>query len=126
MLEKAQGLDADEIFLDLEDAVASDAKDSARINVVKALRDRDWSGKTVAVRVNDWTTPWTHRDVIDVLTNAGARLDTVILPKADTAHHVAALDLLLTQVETTAGLDVGRIGIEAQIESARGLRDIEA
>jgi citrate lyase subunit beta / citryl-CoA lyase len=126
MLQKAQGLDADEVFLDLEDAVASDAKDGARVNVVNALRDGDWSGKTVAVRVNDWTTPWTHRDVIDVLTNAGARLDTVILPKADTSHHVAALDLLLTQVETTAGLEVGRIGIEAQIESARGLQDIEA
>jgi len=126
MLEKAQGLDADEVFLDLEDAVAADAKDEARLNVVAALRDGEWRGKTVAVRVNDWTTPWTHRDVIDVVTGAGARLDTVVLPKADTAHHVAALDLLLAQVETAAGLDVGRIGIEAQVESARGLLDLDA
>ena len=126
MLEKAQGLDADEVFLDLEDAVAADAKDDARRNVVAALRDGDWAGKTVAVRVNDWSTSWTHRDVIDVVSSAGARIDTLILPKADTAHHVAALDLLLTQVETSAGLDVGRIGIETQVESARGLLDLDA
>jgi citrate lyase subunit beta / citryl-CoA lyase len=126
MLEKAQGLDADEVFLDLEDAVAPDAKESARRNVIAALRDGDWSDKTVAVRVNDWTTPWTHHDVIDVGSDAGGRLDTMILPKADSPHHVAALDLLLTQVETTAGLDVGRIGIEVQVESARGLLDLDA
>ena len=124
MLEKAQGLDADEVFLDLEDAVAADAKDEARRNVVAALRDGDWSGKTVAVRVNDWTTSWTHRDVIDVVGAAADRIDTLILPKADSPHHVAALDLLLTQVES--GTDRARIGIEVQVESARGLLDIEA
>ena len=126
MLEKAQGLDADEVFLDLEDAVAPDAKDSARHNVIAALRDGNWSGKTVALRVNDWTTVWTHRDVADVVSVVGDRLDTLILPKAETAHHVAALDLLLTQVESAHGLEVGRIGLEVQIESARGLLDIDA
>jgi citrate lyase subunit beta/citryl-CoA lyase len=125
MLDKAQGLDADEVFLDLEDAVAPEAKDTARDNVVRALREGDWSGKTVAVRVNDWTTPWTHRDVIDVVSAAGDRLDALILPKVETAHHVAAVDLLLTQVETANGFDVGRIGFEVQIESARGLQDID-
>ena len=126
MLEKAQGLDADEVFLDLEDAVAPDAKQVARDNVVAALRDGDWSGKTVAVRVNDWTTPHTFRDVSDVVGAAGARIDCMILPKVETAHHVAALDLLLTQIEKEAGLDVGGIGIEVQIETARGLLDIDA
>jgi citrate lyase subunit beta / citryl-CoA lyase len=125
MLEKAQGLDADEVFLDLEDAVAADAKVDARSNVVAALRDGNWSGKSVAVRVNDWTTPWTHRDVIDVVSAAGAHIDSLILAKADTSHHVAALDLLLTQVESEAGLDSGRIGIEVQIESAKALLDID-
>ncbi len=80
----------------------------------------------MAVRVNDWTTPWTFRDVLDVVISAGARVDCVLLPKAESAHHVAALDLLLTQVEKAAGLDVGRIGLEVQIESARGLQDIDA
>ena len=125
MLEKAQGLDADEVFLDLEDAVAADAKDGARANIVAALRDGDWSGKTVAVRVNDWTTPWTHRDVIDVVGAVGDRIDTLILPKADSPHHVAALDLLLGQLESAEKQDA-RIGIEVQVESARGLLDIDA
>ena len=130
MLEKAQGLDADEVFLDLEDAVAVDAKDEARGNIIAALRDWRWGDgdrgeRVVAVRVNDWSTAWTHRDVIDVVSAAGARVDTIVLPKAEAAEHVNALDLLLTQVEKEAGLDVGRIGIEVQIESARGLVDIE-
>jgi citrate lyase subunit beta/citryl-CoA lyase len=126
MLEKAQGLAVDEVFFDLEDAVAADAKQTARDNVVAAARDGQWSGRSVGVRVNDWTTRWTHRDVIDVVGAVGDRIDTVILPKAESAHHVAALDLLLTQVERSTGLDVGRIGIEVQIESARGLVDISA
>jgi len=124
MLEKAQGLDVDEVFFDLEDAVAPDAKESARANVVSAAREGSWTGKTVGVRVNDWTTQWTHRDVVDVVSAAGAHIDVVVLPKAESAAHVSALDLLLSQVEAAAGLDVGRIGIEVQIESAQGLMNI--
>jgi citrate lyase subunit beta/citryl-CoA lyase len=126
MLDKAQGLAVDEAFLDLEDAVAADAKDGARRNVVAAARDGDWSGKTLAVRVNDWTTPWTHRDVIDVVSGAGDRIDAIVLPKAETPHHVAALDLLLTQLERALGLAVGALAIEVQLESARGLLAIDA
>ena len=113
MLEKAQGMAVDEAFLDLEDAVAVDAKDAARRNVVAAARDGDWSGKTLAVRVNDWTTPWTHRDVVDIVTGAGDRIDTIVLPKADSPHHVAATDLLLTQVETAAGLPAKATEVKA-------------
>jgi citrate lyase subunit beta / citryl-CoA lyase len=126
MLEKAQSLPVDEVFLDLEDAVAPAAKAEARDHVVAALRDGDWSGKTVAVRVNDWSTEWTHADVAGVLAAAGDRVDCVILPKAESAAHVAALDLLLGQLERANGLPAGGIGIEMQIESARGLTDIEA
>jgi citrate lyase subunit beta / citryl-CoA lyase len=126
MLEKAQGLDVDEAFLDLEDAVAPDAKDDARRLVVAALNDGDWGERTMAVRVNDWTTPWTAVDVMTVVGEAGARVDCLVLPKAESAHHVAALDLLVTQVERSAGLEVGRIGIEVQIESAQGLLEIAA
>jgi citrate lyase subunit beta/citryl-CoA lyase len=121
MLDKAQGLPVDEAFLDLEDAVAPDAKDEARRNVVAAARAGGWTAATLGVRVNDWSTPWTHRDVIDVVTGAGDRIDTIVLPKAESAHHVAALDLLLSQVEAAVGLERGRIGLEVQIESARGL-----
>jgi citrate lyase subunit beta/citryl-CoA lyase len=126
MLERAQNLDVDEVFFDLEDAVAPDAKEQARRHVVDAARQGNWAGKTVGVRVNDWTTQWTHRDVVDVVSAAGRHIDTVVLPKAESAHHVVALDLLLTQVEQAHDLDVGRIGLEVQIESARGLADITA
>src|SRR3977135_1235026 len=74
-LEKAQGLPADEVFLDLEDSVAPLAKETARKNRGEALRDGDWTGRTRVVRVNDLTTRWTYRDVIEVVEQAGDRLD---------------------------------------------------
>jgi citrate lyase subunit beta / citryl-CoA lyase len=121
MLDKAQGLPADQVFLDLEDAVAPDAKEPARKNVVDALTAGEWAGKTRVVRVNDLTTHWTYRDVVAVVEGAGAHLDCVMLPKVQSAAQVAWLDLTLTQIEKTMGYEVGRIGIEAQIENAQGL-----
>ncbi|MGH8838000.1 MAG: HpcH/HpaI aldolase/citrate lyase family protein [Jiangellaceae bacterium] len=126
MLDKARGLPADQVFLDLEDAVAPLAKVGARKNVVAALTDGDWGSKTRVVRVNDWTTSWTYGDVISVVEGAGADLDCLMLPKVQSAEHVVALDVLLSQVERSAGLDVGRIGIEAQIENALGLVNVDA
>jgi citrate lyase subunit beta/citryl-CoA lyase len=123
-LEKAQGLPADEVFLDLEDAVAPAAKDEARANVVAALNEGDWQGKVRVVRVNGLDTQWTYRDVIDVVEGAGANLDCLMLPKAQDAGHVQWLDRLLTQIERANGLPVGRIGIEAQIEDALGMENI--
>jgi citrate lyase subunit beta/citryl-CoA lyase len=121
MLGKAQGLPADQVFLDLEDSVAPLAKEGARANIVGALKDGDWAGKTRVVRVNDLTTRWTYRDVVTVVEGAGADLDAVMLPKVQSAEQVVWLDLLLRQIEETMGLEVGRIGIEAQIENAAGL-----
>jgi citrate lyase subunit beta / citryl-CoA lyase len=126
MLDKAQGLPADQVFLDLEDSVAPLAKPEARKNVVAALTGGDWGGRTRVVRVNDLTTPWTYRDVIEVVEGAGASLDCVMLPKVQSASHVQWLDLTLTQIEKTVGLEVGRIGIEAQIENAAGLVNVDA
>jgi citrate lyase subunit beta/citryl-CoA lyase len=126
MLEKAKGLAADAVFLDLEDAVAASEKSVARKNVVAALTEGGYEGKTRSVRINDWTTPWTYRDVIDIIDGAGDQLDCVILPKVQSSEHIVALDLLLTQVERANGLDVGRIGIEAQIENAPGLVNVNA
>jgi citrate lyase subunit beta/citryl-CoA lyase len=125
MLGKAQGLPADQVFLDLEDSVAPLAKPEARGNVVAALNEGDWAGKTRVVRVNDWTTQWTYADVITVVEGAGANLDCIMLPKVQTSEQVVALDLLLTQVETANGLPVGAIGIEAQIENALGLVNVD-
>ena len=124
-LEKAQGLPADQVFLDLEDACAPLAKESARHAIVDALNNGDWGAKTRVVRVNDWTTHWTYRDVITVVEGAGPNLDCVMLPKVQDAGQVRTLDLLLTQIEKTMGLQVGRIGIEAQIENARGLVNVD-
>lgn len=124
-LEKAQSLAADMVFLDLEDAVAPLAKEGARETIVKFLNEGDWSGKTRVVRVNDWTTHWTYRDVVTVVEGAGANLDAVMLPKVQDAAQVHALDLLLGQIETTMGYEQGRIGVEAQIENARGLVNVD-
>ena len=126
MIEKAKQLAADQVFLDLEDSVAPDAKAQARTQVAAGLASDGWGDQLRGVRVNAWSTPWTHADVIEVVANAGARIDVVVLPKVTDAFHVHALDLLLTQLETTHGLPVGRIGIEAQIEDARGLTNVDA
>ncbi|MFN6550266.1 HpcH/HpaI aldolase/citrate lyase family protein [Mycolicibacterium septicum] len=129
MIEKARSLPADEVFLDLEDAVAPEAKESARAQVTEALADDGWAGQLRGVRVNDWTTPWTYADVIEVVTGvaaAGTTLDLIVLPKVTEVAHVQALDLLLGQLEATHGLEPGRIGIEAQIENAQGLTNIDA
>ncbi|TLH69327.1 CoA ester lyase [Mycolicibacterium cosmeticum] len=124
MIQKAKTLAADQVFLDLEDAVAPEAKAAARTRVAAALAEPGWAGQLRGVRVNDWTTPWTHADIIEVVGTAGAHLDIVVLPKVTDAAHVRALDLLLTQLELTHGLPVGRIGIEAQIENAAGLTHV--
>ena len=126
MIQKAKTLHADQVFLDLEDAVAAEAKTEARANVAAALVEPGWAGQLRGVRVNDWTTPWTHADVIDVVAGAGAVLDIVVLPKVTHVSHIHALDLLLRQLEATHDLPVGRIGIEAQIEDAKGLTNIDA
>lgn len=138
MIEKAKTLPADQVFLDLEDAVAPAAKAEARARVAAALAEPGWSGgqergdrgigsgQLRGVRVNDWTTPWTHADVIEVVAAAGAHLDLIVLPKVADVSHVHALDLLLTQLEATHDLPLGRIGIEAQIETAQGLTNVDA
>ncbi|HET9691906.1 MAG TPA: CoA ester lyase [Acidimicrobiales bacterium] len=123
-LAKAPGLGADMYFLDLEDAVAPLEKEAARAKVVAAVRDHDWGDAVVCVRVNAWDTRWTYGDVIEVVGGAGERLDEVMLPKVQSAAQVVALDLLLTQVELNCGLPAGHIGIEAQIETAQGLINV--
>ncbi len=126
MLEKAKGLPADQVFMDIEDAVAPIAKPDARKNIVAALNEGGYDGKVRVVRVNDWTTQWTYADVVEVVEGAGQNLDCIMLPKVQTADQIVALDLLLTQIEKSMGFEVGRIGIEAQIENAMGLINVDA
>ncbi len=126
MIDKARSLPVDQVFLDLEDACAPLVKPEARKNIVAALNEGGFEGKIRVVRVNDWTTRWTYRDVIEVVEGAGENLDCIMLPKVQGPEQVIALDLLLTQIETGMGYEIGRIGIEAQIENARGLIAVDA
>ncbi|MEA4944257.1 MAG: CoA ester lyase [Propionicimonas sp.] len=122
---KARTLDVDALFLDLEDAVAPAVKVESRARIVGALNTGEFAAPLLTVRVNGWESPWTYADVIEVVSGAGARIDALVLPKTQDAAQVKALDLLLTQVEQIAGLPVGRIGLEVQIEDAVGLLHVD-
>lgn len=124
-LAKAPTVEADMTFLDLEDSVAPLEKVAARAKVADAIRTLDWGDRVLCVRVNAWDTEWTYGDVIEVVSNAGPRLDEIMLPKVENAAQVVALDLLLTQIEKNVGLPIGHVGIEAQIETTRGLINVE-
>ena len=125
-LAKAPTLGADEVFLDLEDAAAADQKELARANVIEALRSLDFAATTVVVRVNATDTQHYYRDVVDVVEQAGEHLDAIMLPKVRTPGDVEMTDKLLRGIELARGLELGRIGIEAQIEDAGGLIACEA
>jgi citrate lyase subunit beta/citryl-CoA lyase len=120
MQEKAAASEADEVFLDLEDAVAPQEKERARELVVEALRTHDWGEKTVAVRVNACDTRWCYADLVKVAEEGGPRLDCVMVPKVESARDLHFVHTLLEQVER--GTDRARpIGVEAQIESGAGV-----
>ena len=123
MFEKAAKLDVDVIFLDLEDAVAPDEKEQARKNVIEALNDIDWGNKSLSVRINGLDTHYMYRDVVDVVEQAGNRLDMVMVPKVGTASDVYAVDMMLTQIEDAMGMKK-RIGLEHIIETALGMQNI--
>ena len=125
MMAKAATLPADMTFLDLEDACAPLEKPGARGKIAEAIRTLDWGDRVLCVRVNAWDTEWTVYDVLEVVGTAGERLDEIMLPKVQSAAEVEALDLLLTQIEKSTGLPVGHVGIEAQIETTRGLINVE-
>src|SRR5258707_9887625 len=124
MLGKAPGLGADQVFLDLEDSVSPLEKEAARAKVVRAINEQDWGETVLCVRVNAWDTEWTYRDVVTVVEGASERLDELMLPKVESAAQVQALDMLLTQIEKSTGRQ-SRVGIEAQIETARGLINVD-
>jgi citrate lyase beta subunit len=126
MFRKALESEADYIFLDLEDAVAPADKAQARLNVIAALHEHDWRGrgKTIAVRINGIDTHYMYRDVVDVVEQAGDRLDVVLVPKVGVAADVYLVDALLTQIEEAKGIEQ-RIGIDVLIETALGMANVE-
>lgn len=121
MLAKACTLAADEVILDLEDAVAPSQKSTARAMVAAALAAGGFAAATVAVRINMVDGPHAHRDLIEVVGAAPAAVDVVVVPKVESPAHIAFVDHLLSGIEHDHGLPVGTIGIEAQIESAAGV-----
>lgn len=123
MFQKAADSDVDVIFLDLEDAVAPDEKPQARRNIIKALNEIDWGKKTMSIRINGLDTHYMYRDVVDVVEQAGERLDLIMIPKVGTAADVYAVDMLVTQIEDATGLKK-RIGFEHIIETALGMQNV--
>ena len=125
MLQKGAQSAADHVFCDLEDAVAPAVKVEARAKVAWALNNLDWGRKTRCVRINDVTTEWCHGDIIEIVEQAGANLDTIMLTKPYTAADVIFLDRMLGQLEKKLKLD-RRIGIEVLIEEVQALQNVEA
>ncbi|MCX7889450.1 MAG: CoA ester lyase [Rhodobacteraceae bacterium] len=127
MIEKAADGPADYVFLDLEDAVAPPEKPQARRNAIAALNDIDWAakGKTVSVRINGLDTPYMYRDVVDVMEQAGDRVHTLLVPKVGVPADLYMVEALVSQIEQAVGLK-SRVGLEALIETALGMANVEA
>ena len=119
IFEKMASSAADVINLDLEDSVAPDDKPEARKNIIQAIGDIDWGNKTLSVRINGLDTPYWYRDVVDLLENAGDRLDQIMIPKVGCAADVYAVDALVTAIETAKGR-TKPISLEVIIETAAG------
>lgn len=123
-VEKARGLDADVVILDLEDAVAPDDKPQARRNIIQGLNELDWGRKTMMIRINGLDTHYMYRDVVDIVETC-PRLDMILIPKVGVAADVYAIDMLVTQIENAKGR-TKRIGFEVLIETALGMANVEA
>ncbi|AMO59392.1 citrate (pro-3S)-lyase [Mycolicibacterium phlei] len=124
MFDKGVTCGADLVFLDLEDATPMGLKVESRAKAVHALTQLDWGRTTRAVRINGLDTEWCHDDIIEIVTHAGAHLDTIVIPKAKTARDVWWVDVLLTQLEAKLGLDK-KIRLEVLIEEVEGLANAE-
>jgi citrate lyase subunit beta/citryl-CoA lyase len=124
MMANAAASDADEVFLDLEDSVAPNAKAEAREPLIEAAREHDWSDKTLSYRINGVDTRWWYDDVIEVVGAVGEFVDDVIVPKVPDASQLRTVDDLLTQVEVNNDLEVGGIGLEPQIEDGEGMHNV--
>ena len=124
MMESAADSDADEVFLDLEDSVAPNAKVDAREPLIAAANDHDWSDKILSYRINGIDTRWWYDDVIEVISAAGEAIDDIIVPKVATASEIHTVANLLEQVEVNAGLEIGSVGLEPQIEDGEGMHNV--
>ncbi len=125
LFEKAAAGPADVICLDLEDSVAPADKPQARANVIEALKTVDFGTKSISVRINGLDTQWCYRDVVDIMEQAGERLDLIMIPKVGVAADVYAIDALVSQIEMAVGRKKA-LKLEVIIESVLGLTNIDA
>ncbi len=124
IFEKMASSAADVINLDLEDSVSPGDKAQARKNIIEAINDIDWGTKTLAVRINGLDTEFWYRDVVEVLEQAGDRIDQIMIPKVGNAGDIYAVDALVTSIEM-AKQRKKPIGFEVIIETAAGLAHVE-
>ena len=120
---KADQSNADQVVFDLEDSVATGVKARARDRVISALKTYEFAGKLKAVRINACDTAWCYEDIITLVEAAGERIDSLVVPKVEGAHHVHFVATLLDQIERKRRLHRS-IGLELQIESASGLQNV--
>jgi citrate lyase subunit beta/citryl-CoA lyase len=127
MIDRALKSAADYVFLDCEDAVAPPDKEQARKNIIQALNDLDWkgAGKSVSVRINGLDTHYMYRDVVDIVEQAGSKLDTILVPKVGVPADVYTVETIVSQIEVAKGLP-HKIGMEALIETPLGMANVEA
>lgn len=127
MIDKALTSAADYVFLDCEDAVAPPDKEQARKNIIQALNDLNWKGKgkTVSVRINGLDTHYCYRDVVDIMEQAGSKLDTILIPKVGVPADVYAIECIMSQIEVAKGFS-NKVGTEALIETPLGMANVEA
>jgi len=127
MIDKAADSNADVVFLDLEDAVAPPEKVQARKNIIQALNDIDWKakGKTMCIRINGLDTHYMYRDVVDIVEQAGQHLDTILVPKVGVPGDMYTVETMVSQIEEAMGY-THQIGLEALIETALGMANVEA
>lgn len=124
MLAKAATIAVDHIFLDLEDAVAPNRKDEARSNVVETIRTTAFKAPTIAVRINDLSSPWVYDDLTALVEGCGDRLDTIVVPKVMEPQDVVFVDRLLGMLEARHRVE-HKIGIEVLIEEIEALNSVE-
>ncbi len=114
----------DVLLGNLEDAVAADRKEAARQGLVEIARATDFGDTQLWTRVNSLDSPWALDDLITLVTEAGDRIDVVMLPKVEGAQDIHYADRLLAQLEARAGL-TRPILVHAILETAAGMANVE-
>lgn len=120
LIEKAAGLDVDEVLIDLEDSVPAADKARAVVVAAEAVREVDYGHRSVAVRINGVDTGLAGRDVMELVGRCGGRLDAVVVPKVENRFQISYVDQLLTDIETSNDLP-GSIRMVLLMETVTGV-----